>query len=227
MNAGRISGRDIVGVFIVVVGALLLLDTLGVLATENIVRWAPLLLVVLGVWQLVTNGSRNLFGPLLLIGIGVIIQLTVLDVVNDVWEFWPVVLIIMGVSVVLGRTRYQGKLPKVRDDDSENFISVFSGVKRRISSPDFKGCAATSLFGGLEIDLREAEIQTRPAVIDATVLFGGLEIKVPTDWVVSMDAMVLFAGNEDKRDRSGAGNQGEPHLVVTGTVLFGGIQLDD
>jgi hypothetical protein len=56
-----------------------------------------------------TEGSRNsLFGPVLLIGLGILFLLSNFGLLTiDIWDillrFWPVLLIIMGLDVLLGR----------------------------------------------------------------------------------------------------------------------------
>ncbi len=64
------------------------------------------------------------------------------------------------------------------------------------------------------------------ARIDANVVFGEVEIRVPETWSVINRASVLFAGVSDKTIHPRPDpNVKIPRLVVTGSVLFGGITL--
>ena len=64
------------------------------------------------------------------------------------------------------------------------------------------------------------------AVIDVNVVCGGLEVRVPDNWTIVNRAMTIFGGVEDKTIQSKAEpNAKSPHLVITGSVIFGGISL--
>ncbi len=64
-----------------VLGVLLLLDSLDVAGFGNVLQWIPSLFIVLGIWRLVSNGFRRVVGPLFLIAIAAGVQLLVLDVI--------------------------------------------------------------------------------------------------------------------------------------------------
>ena len=64
------------------------------------------------------------------------------------------------------------------------------------------------------------------AVIDVNVVCGGLEVRVPESWTIINRAMTIFGGVEDKTAQSKLEpNTKSPHLVITGSVVFGGISL--
>jgi hypothetical protein len=105
---------------------------------------------------------------------------------------------------------------------------VFSGTKRRIDSQDFKGGDIVAVFGGVNIDLRNAAIAGDRAVIDLNVMFGGVDIRVPETWNVVMKGMPLFGGFEDKTIHPKPDpNVKTPELVITGAAIFGGVKTDN
>ena len=107
-----------------------------------------------------------------------------------------------------------------------NAFAVFGGSKRRINTPDFRGGEAVAVFGGVEFDLRGAGMTVDQAVIDVNVVCGGLEVRVPDNWTIINRAMTIFGGVEDKTMQSKVEpNTKTPHLVITGSVIFGGISL--
>ena len=219
------SSRVLVGLIVVAVGVLLLLGNLG-LGDFNPWEYAPSLLIVLGIWALVRSGFRRSIGPWVLIGIGVAVQLSVLDEVPDVVRgaIWPVLIIGAGLLLILTRASLGGGEAAGRSGGGLNHVAVFNSVNDEVDGP-FTGLQATTLFGGAEYDLRRARVERPPAVIDVTCMFGGVELRVPEDWTVHNDVVALFGGVDDKRDDSGADD--EATVSIRGTVLFGGLTIKD
>jgi predicted membrane protein len=77
-------------------------------------------------------------------------------------------------------------------------------------------------MGGGKIDLREAQIQEREAVLDVFTLMGGLEIQVPDNWVVEPRITPILGGYQDRTNRT---TQGTQRLVINGTAIMGGITV--
>ncbi|WP_231751333.1 cell wall-active antibiotics response protein [Halogeometricum sp. CBA1124] len=82
------------------------------------------------------------------------------------------------------------------------------------------------MFGGAELDLRDAELTDRPARVNVLALFGGAEVVVPRDWNVKMDVLPILAGASDDRPRRESEHD-EIDLVVTGFTAFGGVSVTD
>ncbi|MBI4337488.1 MAG: hypothetical protein HY683_06640 [Chloroflexi bacterium] len=126
----------------------------------------------------------------------------------------------------MGRPRLRGRALEPVGADMLDIVAVFGGASRTISSKDFRGGKVTAIFGGVDLDLRDAAVQTPPAVVDVTAVMGGVEIKVPPDWKVQIDASAVFGGTSEERKRSEAApSGGPPQLVVTGTIAFGGVSI--
>jgi len=224
--ARRSYGRLVSGLLIVLLGILLLASTTDLLPTESIWAWVPLLFVLLGIWAIVRSGGRNLTGPVMIIAVAGTYQLRNLDVVSDaqIGTWWPLFVVLFGVLVLVGRSRRRREHVGATAADEISVVAVFGGGERRVTSQSFAGGEVVSIFGGSEIDLRNADVDAPPAVIETLSLFGGTEIRVPEDWQVSIDVLTLFGATEDSRPR---GATGEPKLVVTGLTLFGGVEILD
>ncbi|NJM25560.1 MAG: cell wall-active antibiotics response protein [Bacteroidia bacterium] len=83
----------------------------------------------------------------------------------------------------------------------EEFVdltSVFGSTKRRIFAKNFKGGDITSIFGGAELDLTQADIEGT-VVVDVLQIFGGFELVVPANWEVKSRVTTIFGGVEDNR----------------------------
>jgi hypothetical protein len=104
-------------------------------------------------------------------------------------------------------------------------FAVFGGGHRRIDSQEFEGGDAVALFGGVQLDLRQADTKLPELNIDITAAFGGVEIRVPETWAVSMRVTSIFGGYDDKTHAPPPGAAKPPTLVITGAVIFGGLAV--
>ena len=110
-----------------------------------------------------------------------------------------------------------GGTPRIR-----SVRAVFGGVQRRGEWVVPKRLGVKVVFGGADLDLRRATLESPEVVIRAKAVFGGVQIVVPPDVAVVIDGMGVFggfAGNaEDNQPPSGA-----PVVRVTGKAVFGGV----
>ncbi len=79
-----------------------------------------------------------------------------------------------------------------------------------------------AIFGGVELDLREAIIE-EDIVINATVAFGGIDISVPGNVNVKVSNIPIFGGVSNKAGRTY--NESLPTIYVNSTCMFGGIDI--
>ncbi|KPN31197.1 putative membrane protein [Halolamina pelagica] len=219
------TGQLLFGGIIVLTGVLLLLETTGVVSTRDALLYVPSLFVLVGVWSLLQSRLRNLVGPVVLIGVAGAWQLVVLDytTVDDVVAFWPVLVIVFGLSVLLGQ--YRSAVRETNDDYTNSFVA-FGGVEKRNTSTQFTGGDLTAIFGGTELDLRDAAIADRPAQVNAVALFGGVDVVVPREWNVRLDVLPVLGGASDDRARAEHRNE-DVDLVVSGFAAFGGVTITD
>ena len=227
------TGGVIIGGLIVAIGLLILLDNLGIIAVHDVWRYWPVLLIVYGAARLVEcrTPAGYVWGGVITL-VGALLLLDNLDiVVIDTRLIWPLVLIAVGLGMLLrslDRRRYLATASAGPADTSStcNAFAVFGGSKRRVETQDFRGGEVVSAFGGVELDLRGAGMTVDQAVIDVSLVCGGLEVRVPESWTVINRAMTIFGGVEDKTARSKLDpSVKSPQLVVTGSVVFGGISL--
>jgi len=108
-------------------------------------------------------------------------------------------------------------------DDYIDTTSIFGGVHKKIVSKNFKGGDITTMLGGTEIDLTQADF-TGTVRLDVTQIMGGTKIIVPPHWEVRSEVTAVFAGFEDKRQQPAMTNP-DKVLIIDGTSIFGGIEL--
>lgn len=221
------SGRLTTGGLIILVGLLLLLSTTDYVATENLWDFLPAVFVALGLWALVRSRFRNLTGPVMVVAVAGTYQAKNLGYVSDaqLGTWWPLFVVLFGVLYLIGRSRRRRGVSVSESDAGDvSIVSLFSGTQRRVTGSGFRGGDVVAVFGGAELDLRDAEITDPPATVEFLVAFGGAEVQVPEDWTVDLDVLSLFGGSEDKRPPTGS--SGDVDLVVTGLALFGGVSVE-
>ena len=223
----RITGRLVVGLAIVALGVTFLLDTLGILDASEIWHYWPAILVLIGVVKLVNGHSgRERMAGLIWLSVGALLLAYSFDLIGfSPWRvFWPALIILIGLSMV-GRSLSGDRWRSGPTDDSgqTHAFAVMSGVVRRHSTSDYRGGEATAIMGGCEIDLRQCDITSGPAVLDVFALMGGIEIRVPGNWTIRNEGLALLGGIDDGRKET-AGDPAKV-LIIRGQAMMGGVEL--
>ena len=214
------------GILIVVIGSVWLLDNLRLIPyyiSDVIISWGSLFSVI-GLFLLLVR--KKIEAGLIFLTIGIFIIVDDYFYINfyDIWHtFWPIIVIIIGVSLILRRNQTKLDSEKKNDVDFINDFAVFGGGDRSVDSQDFKGGKITAIFGGSNINLGNAELAHGKNELDLFVLFGGTEIRVPADWSVQVEVFSILGGFSDKRKSSvQVIPDSSKILVVKGFVMFGG-----
>jgi len=210
------------GLIILAVGVGALLSSLNIINfTTTILDWWPLLVIATGLMIFIAN-PRQFVWPILVIAAGVLLQLRQLEIVTfNVWQlFWPIVIIAFGLSVIFNRTHSHENVTKKELDEQ---TAVFAGSKIKNESKDYKGGNLTAIFGGVELDLREANIKTE-ATINISAVFGGVTLLVPLGWTVKSKILPVAGGVENKTVTVKDAKNG-PILYLAGDVFCGGVEI--
>lgn len=232
-GADRQHSRIAFGVILVVVGAVALLDKLNLFDSALVRPYWPLALVVLGLLRLQQTrhaGGYLVAAVLVVAGLGMTLRnLGIIQVQMRDW--WPVFLILGGLLVMS-----RGLRPTVgKQDDAVpalaggplehgariNATAMLSGNVLQSDAQAFQGGELTAIMGGLECDLRRANIGSQ-AVLQVFVLMGSIQLKVPTDWSVLVNGLPILGGVDDS---SVPPAQGGKRLVVEGYVIMGGLEI--
>lgn len=115
-------------------------------------------------------------------------------------------------------------VPSRGDEESDELglVAVLNGIELKSRARAFRGGSMLAWFGGIAVDLREAELAPG-ARLSLHTLFGGIAIKTPPTWRIESELKVLAGGAET---RSPAQDDPQaPVLTLTGTALFGGIAV--
>jgi hypothetical protein len=242
---GRGEGRLLMGLVVIGMGVLFLLQNLGYVYVENVWEFWPAILLVMGVSRMANcRSAAGMTSGVMLTVIGGLFLAVNLGYVPHNWIrlFWPLLLILFGVSMLVrsldgggrgfGGWGQGGPGPdwgaRFRQDTSTSSNTthqwvIFSGAHRRVSSQEYEGGDVLAVFGGVKLDLRGAAT-TRPEIyVEANALFGGVDIRVPESWKVTMRGMGIFGAFEEDHRNADVVRTGGPHLIVTGTAMFGAV----
>ncbi len=141
-------------------------------------------------------------------------------------DWWPVILIALGLSIFLRRRSYTSSKPGVSNEEFFDDTSIFGGSAKTITSQNLKAARINSIFGGSELNLLGAKLGQKEVIVDCLCLFGGNEIIIPNDWTVVNEMFVIFGGFSDKRAyTSGVVQDPEKVIRLKGMVLFGGSEV--
>jgi predicted membrane protein len=226
------------GLLVTVAGALLLLRSLNMLPSvlsDYLISW-PMLLIVVGLYNILSIQHRVSGYILLAIG-GFFMMNKVYDFNFNFWQmFWPTVLIVVGSAIIINSNRNRrfdfglrssnttGSTPG--DTDAIDEVTIFSGIEKAITSKNFRGGKITSIFGGAEINLMQAELSEGTNSLEMVAIFGGATLIVPADWDVKVDVTAVFGGFTDKRyKRTDHTTDPSKRLIIHGAVIFGGGEI--
>ncbi len=121
-----------------------------------------------------------------------------------------------------GPARYNIQ-PGSTDHEVDRMLAVFSGVQRRGRWRIRRRSQTYALFGGIDLDLRDAVFEAPVVEISGFWCFGGLEIKVPAGIQVQDQTAGIFGGTDISN--LGEPEPGAPTLVLKGMTLFGGVSV--
>lgn len=103
-------------------------------------------------------------------------------------------------------------------------VGIMSGTKRKGRWRIEGATNAVAFWGGVHLDLRDAEFEGAEIVINATAIMGGIEIIVPEGMPVDVGGFQLMGGIDD-RTADVALLPGMPVVRVRGFALMGGIEV--
>jgi predicted membrane protein len=187
-----------------------------------------MLLIAIGGLNLIFGGKRS--SALIMLSIGAFFMLPeIFDIPLETRKlFWPLILVIIGI--ILLKSNHSKDFLKHRAEkkntssDIIDVVSIFGGSEQKVTSRQFAGGNITSIFGGSEIDLSDAEINDSQAIIEIFTAFGGTEIIVPPEWEVQINVTAILGGFSDERNKIVTDIPGVKRkvLIISGFTIFGG-----
>jgi len=226
MEGIRVNGRKFFGIILVIAGLILTIDKTGLYNIDVAYIFSnywPLFIVLAGVLNIVKNSGPKFSGVVTIL-IGILLQLNISGYFNifNYLYLWPLILIFIGIRIIFSKG--DGSYKDIKQ--TINALAIFSGSNVRSLSQNFLGGSAVAVFGGVDIDLREANIlRGQVVVLDVVSVFGGVDIIVPKEWNVIISGTPIFGG----WDNTTVSNKDTdaPILKVNSVVIFGGMDISN
>jgi len=234
MKHRRSDKRFYFGIILIAAGIILFLRQLELIPesiSDFLIQW-PMLLVAIGAISLIGGNQK---GGIILMIIGGFFLCP-----SDIWhDFWPLILVAIGVTILFGQRNTKFRKSPVIDTEpainipnsnSANYFDdfvIFGGREIFVNSQALAGGKATSIFGGIEFDLRKSNLQPGGAIIDCVSVFGGCGFKIPMDWNVRNEVTTIFGAFTDKRGDTYSDKYYDPSktILIKGVSIFGGVEV--
>lgn len=130
--------------------------------------------------------------------------------------------IVAWVGGVIGAIAVKRRTVVLDDPAADEVVlaAIFGPLDFASTARRFRGGTVETWFGGGDIDLRDAILDSAGADLTLRAVFGGGQIIVPESWRVAI-AMRGLGGVGDARSADVESTDG-PELRIDATVLFGG-----
>ena len=237
------SERFIPAIVLIGLGAIFLLNNLHIVAVQEVLRYWPAILIAVGIVQLVDSAfpmGRVAGGVLVAVGAFLLARnLGYLDIA--IRDLWPLLLIGAGLLMLLNRTVFwrDGMIAGLHRNrhfhrwqnrqyvpGMLNEYAVFGGGKRKLNTFDFKGGHVDAVFGGFEIDLRDAIMDGNSAELELNAIFGGIEVRVPITWSAVVQGVGVFGAFQDSTTQPNPTLIPNPkRLICKGGAVFGAVEV--
>ena len=239
----QIPTAAFLGAALIAIGALFLIDALGVADVGAVLVWTPSLFIAFGLWRMVARRFRGILGPSIIVLVSALVQMNMLDV-DSIISF-PAILIAAGVLLLLGRKRLLGggaPSPQNRaaapaaageevefemDDGFLRVNAALGSANMRVTTDDFRGGEVRAVMGSAKLDMRDLGAPSPPAALDVNCVMGEIALRVPPDWSVRIDSSAVMGEAKDERPRSLDAQSAAPDLIITGAVVMGSLKIED
>ena len=215
------------GVVLIFVGALFLLVNFTGFSI-GFGRWWPVILIVAGLVDLLSNRSRWFRGAGTL-SLGGLFLLDTLNIWDVPWRLlWPIPILVIGLSIILGAAKGRARRKELPAEaaglDGLDVNATFGERAQSVVDQNFPGGRVNAVFGQAQADLTQAGLANGEATVNVSAVFGSVVIRVPADWAVDLRAGATFGEVADKRPQP-APDAPNATLIITGSVTFGSIEI--
>ena len=213
------------GVIFIIIGLILGLNAVGITNIDIFFEgWWTLFIIVPSVVSIAKNYKDASAYIWLIIGIALLLAAQgIIDMSIIGKLILPAVLVAIGVGIIFKDTvssKVNSKIDELNKSNKEEFYATFSGQKLNFAGDDFNGVSLNAIFGGIDLDLKNANI-VEDKIINATSVFGGINILVPENINIQVKSTSIFGGVNNKTKNK----EEQPTIYVKAFCLFGGVEI--
>ncbi|MGP4025098.1 DUF1707 SHOCT-like domain-containing protein [Actinomadura sp. 3N407] len=119
--------------------------------------------------------------------------------------------------------RKDEQVPAPPAPQSPNLVAIFGGAERKGRWLVEPTTNVSCVFGGVDVDFRQAVLSRGEVTVNVTCVFGGVNLVVPPGVRVVGSNVAIFGGNDLPEDDTT--DPDAPVIRLTGLVLFGGVSV--
>ena len=170
------------------------------------------------------------------------------DITDIIENFWPLILIFFGISILMKRKQSQSVVadaPLQQTTPQQGFQSelihdsnMFGDVIASISSHNFKGGSASTLFGDVRLDLSKCVIADGSHHLRVNGVFGSSTIILPknTAYIISGSSFfgnLTVLGQQKQgistklQTASPSYNEATNRLIISVSQIFGDARVEE
>lgn len=221
------------GVCILALGVILLGNIFGWFNVDVFFDgWWTLFIIVPSLIGLLHKGNRSTSLVFLLAGLGLLAAEQSLITYDIFWQtLLAAIILIVGINLIISGLRKKNRTEPDTFIDSGNveetpsnyyeFNAIFSGNEKRFDNIPFRGGKMNAIFGGVELDLRQAIID-KDVYVNATAIFGGVDLFLPPNVNCSLKGTSIFGGSDNKVPQH---DTNSPTVYVDSIAVFGGVEI--
>ena len=117
-------------------------------------------------------------------------------------------------------------VPQDQERNLETAYAIFGGIDRRGAWNVPRRMKIVALFGGANLDLREARFPPGVIDIEVSAVMGGINIVVPPGLAVQMHGSAIMGGFADVNRAPANPDPEAPLLRVHGLAMMGGVNIE-
>ena len=175
---------------------------------------------------------KNIFWGIIFITFGVLLlldNLGVADFGDMLQHYWPLIIIVWGISILMRKHRHNGSTESPTEPTSEPTVpassfdselfhhsNVFGDVSIIASSNNFKGGSVSTIFGTSKVDLSGVTLAEGEHFLRIHGVFGDSVIVLPRSGAVAVSAQSTFGNLRILEQWKGAFSSG----IATATAGY-------
>ena len=187
--------------------------------------WWTLFIIIPSIIDLIKEPTKT--SNYIWLGLGIVLLLCAQEILS--FEIvgkllLPAILVGIGLSILLKDrlgAKVKEKIKDLNKEGLEEYYAIFSGQEINPKGEDFKGATLNAIFGGIDLNLTDAQIQ-KDTLINVTSVFGGVDIKVPSNVNVKVQGTSIFGGVDNKIKQY---TENLPTIYIKAFCLFGGADI--
>lgn len=140
--------------------------------------------------------------------------------------FWPLIIIFIGFIFIFYFGLNQSSNSSINKDGHQYVKSSFrSDYNENYKGKIFEGGVLKSTLSSMTIDLRGALVKSDIIYLDLSVFLSGVDLYIPSNCTIEDRTKSLLGAVDDKRIQRDLSSQKEFRLIITGSIILGGVEI--